>query len=376
MNYENKYLKYKKKYLLLKNQIGGAKKGEYIRDIKTKTELGRIVDEANTYYLVEDSRNKWIFMMKEQENITWEVFRKEYLNKSSIVNENIEYPPRFYELSKEILTQKILNQEMIKYIDKKIKEDPLFESYLMDVYYFLFKEPKILIPKKRQEFNIIYKLANKIVDKLITDVQDNTKEDRKHNKYIILAPGDTSSKVVSYILLIQDYIEKLEENNIDIILFPLSNAPEWDDISSRKYIEKLLTPYEKYDKSNLYFGYLDAIAAGETIKLLNKSLKALGYPNIIEEPIEEPGHELWHPKFGYNFIYEDGIFQTAEKNNGIRSRCMPNYEMANYKSDTIDDEDYKHQLYNCNIYIYYWYKIRNEKAAVPVSPINAAAASS
>ena len=47
MNYQNKYLKYKQKYLSLKNQHRGAKIGDHVYNKKTGEKMGEISGEIN-----------------------------------------------------------------------------------------------------------------------------------------------------------------------------------------------------------------------------------------------------------------------------------------------------------------------------------------
>ena len=118
------------------------------------------------------------------------------------------------ELSRDILTKNILNQEMIEEINKH----PELKDFLIDEYYRIFYiEKKIdatgrLIPQNPGGSKISVDIfAKRVYDKLIADVSISPLPD---NKYIIFAPGDTPSKIVAYMLLIPEYAKGLKDNNI------------------------------------------------------------------------------------------------------------------------------------------------------------------
>jgi len=76
MNYENKYLKYKKKYLTLKNQYGGElTKGNIVYDMNDSV-LGKIDLLADTFIrVIDDSKtpSRTKILQKEDENKTWKI---------------------------------------------------------------------------------------------------------------------------------------------------------------------------------------------------------------------------------------------------------------------------------------------------------------
>ena len=76
MNYESKYLKYKKKYLTLKNQYGGEfKKGDMVYNMDD-TLLGKIDLLTDTYIRVKDDSiipPKTKLLNKSDENKTWKI---------------------------------------------------------------------------------------------------------------------------------------------------------------------------------------------------------------------------------------------------------------------------------------------------------------
>ena len=61
------------------------------------------------------------------------------------------------------------------------------------------------------------------------------------------------SKIVSFILLVDEYVQLLRENNIEIILFQLSSSSLWRPEYLSEYIRKLLEKYEEFDKKNIHF---------------------------------------------------------------------------------------------------------------------------
>jgi hypothetical protein len=349
-----------KKNVSLKKQTGGN--DPKIGDLFEYTDMNginkaRIIDITKTQYIF----NKYIFGTSSLKKL----FRNTVLDKKydpsiwkliSLNTKELE----IYELGKKILTQNILNQEII---DEIIK-NPTLNQHLIDEYYTAFdikKDDTNKGPRYDRRLSYIdpITLAKVIYTKIMSDVNDSKSSD---NIYFILAPGDSASKIVAVMLLIPEYLAEFNKRNINMITFPLSDASKWDETSSKEYLTDVLKPYLKsHDKSKIYFGILDAISRGGTITMLNKTLTDIGYTNIIEklrfdtyDP--ETIDESWHPRFGYNLIGTGSVFERAEKDpEVIPNRCMPTYEIANYTSKTIDEKDYREQLYNCNIYLYYWY---------------------
>jgi hypothetical protein len=301
-----------------------------------------------------------------------EVGRKSKINRRQI-NRNISNKktmkggdPVFDYVSNKILTKEILNENILKEIDRSPKD---FKDYLIDKYYKIFHLEKKyndgkLKPAYIEWNNDIISLTEKIFNKIIKDVEEDY--DPK-NKYIILAPGDTPSKIVAFMNLIKKkYFEKLKEYNIHIVSFPMSKASKWDIDTSKQYIKEQLRGYidfEKKETDKVYFGILDAIDEGSTLKKLNETLTALDDWNnfIVIEKIPDglDRYEInhWSPKFGYNLAHSGIIFVNAElyPESIPPCRCTPNYEVEKYKSKEIDEKKFKNNLYNCNIYLYYWY---------------------
>jgi hypothetical protein len=277
------------------------------------------------------------------------------------------------EISREILTKNILNQEMIEEINKH----PGLKDYLIDKYYTIYKirerkvnDKGILIPQNpyyHDMYPSVDFFAQKVYYKLIADV--TITKDRPDNKYIIFAPGDTPSKIIAYMLLIPKYVKGLEENNIEIISFPLSDASEWDDEAFKSYLNNILSsvPFDKSNKSNIHFGIIDAIYRGNTIKKINDTLSFFGYKNIIEIPHELVDDESfyddkWNPKYSYNLSNSNDLFTDAERRPfGKGTRCMMQFKESHYLGkEKTDDKDNEEQLYNCNLYIYYWYIMQHK----------------
>jgi hypothetical protein len=279
--------------------------------------------------------------------------------------------PMFDELSRKLLTKEILNENILKEIDRSPKG---FKDYLIDKYYEIFLKKKRVDVNKRLEplqakhswSQDIISLTEEAFNKIIKDVEPfiDYYEPFK-TKIIILAPGDTPSKIVAFMNLTKKkYFEKImEEYNISIVSFPMSKASEWNDETATQYIkEKIKEPLGQYGKeeyemkNQVYFGILDAISGGTTIKKLNETLEALGYENLIHEPPSGRNLKDWHPQFGYNLLGSGYIYEGAELDILLEHcRCTPNYEVEKYKSKKIDEETFKNNLYNCNIYLYYWY---------------------
>ncbi len=274
-----------------------------------------------------------------------DIGRKSKIKRSHISQKKIMKGGNPYDtLSRKLLTREILNEKILKDIDQQTQSED-FINYLIDKYYETFNLTKQydengkLIPINIRHNHYIDDLANEIVNKIISDV---TKiESNPKNKFIILAPGDTPSKIIGFINLIEEYVLQLKEYNIYIVLFPMSRAVNWDDESANKYIEEILKYYinndDKKDTSKIYFGVLDAILRGSTLTRLNKTLKALSYTNIIEEPPKERKDlEGWHPNFGYNLLGYGRIYESAENYESFEgigdSRCTPSYKVENYKN--------------------------------------------
>jgi len=107
--------------------------------------------------------------------------------------------------------------------------------------------------------------------------------------------------------------------------------------------------------------------------MINNALTNLGYKNIIKLPIldEDDDYEEniakyldKNPDLGFNLLGSGRIYEGAEFSLGLpHCRCIPRYNMDNYLSQRIDEEDYRNQLYNCNIYLYYWYVMRDSLLA-------------
>jgi hypothetical protein len=301
---------------------------------------------------------------------------------------NINYE----EQSRIILEKGILNKDLLAEIEIKNKK---FKDYLINKYHtFYTYETKNLnalenlnasnniyainLHKDRKNittetllFNIFKPLpvlAKEIVDKLIEDVKTIKNKNSDKNKYIIFAPGDSPSKIAAYILLIPEHVKKLLGSKIEIISFPLSKAADWDQTEYVKYIAEKIEPFRQY--KNVHFGILDAIARGSTINMINNALKELRYKNFIMEPTDSQKNDIkqgeiledFQPLLGYNLLFMGSVYEYAEDshNNMPKCRCMPNYEMKHYKKNEIDNkDDYRKQLYNCNIYLYYWYAMRD-----------------
>ena len=359
-NYNKKYLKYKKKYTTLKEHVGGAIIEDRIINIKTGEYFGKIV-EILRYVCI---TNKYIAVNKRTENSEWKVM------KEPIIEDD------FNKISQYILTKHILNPELLMEIEE-IAEISKFKDYMINKYYALYYIKKKTdvngeIPRMKESlippYNPAYHAKN-VMDKLIDDVRK--KDDIIPNKkYIILCPGDSPSKIAAYILLVPEYVEELKKYNIEIILFPISRASCWSEEYYIKYIGELLESVtDRYNKSDVFFGMIDAIYHGTTLTMINKALVALSYENIIEIPgaeymDKETGiiKSDWSPNLGYNLIEIGEIYEGAELHHPYYTpscRCTPQFKMEDYILGTWNNKDYREQLYNCNIFLYYWYTMRD-----------------
>ena len=155
------------------------------------------------------------------------------------------------------------------------------------------------------------------------------------------------SKIISFILLIDEYVKLLHENKIHIIPFKLSSSSKWNQETLKEYINDLL---RNYNKDNIHIGLIDAIShERKTIKSINGILKYLGYPDIDEI------------KFGFNMINSTLIYEEAETTIGYGSRCMKSFKDMVDVDESIDPKNinFKEQLFNCNLFLFYWYKMKD-----------------
>ena len=393
--YKNKYIKYKNKYINLQNKInlqqyGGSSSSEgsansYVIPSSGGSANSDVIPSSDTSL---DLSN----MPLEYKSLPIDTGILDLSSGYEIVTpertiEEIENIKKIRVISENLLKRRILDIPLLQEIEKIIKEKPYFKDYLIDEYYIVYnviKRTQLIagtldkyeLQPRHSQINVrtnnVFNLADEVINTIIKQIKIPDK------KYIILSPGDSGSKIAAYILLIPEYIQELKKNNVDIILFPLSNAKRWTSENYIKYIGELLVQYtHEYEKDNVYFGIIDAISTGSTIKMINNALTNLGYKNIIKLPIldedededEDEGEYIYkyknkNPDLGFNLLESGLIYEGAESGLGLpKCRCIPRYNMDNYLSQRIDEEDYRNQLYNCNIYLYYWYVMRDNLLA-------------
>ena len=376
-DYKYLYLKYKNKYLILQNQIGGLTDVEFKKICEYDDELLKLKTEhlglEQQLVKIKDDMTKTkdqslINTLKKNEMMIHFINIPEKISEYNRIYElkiNLKYESKLFNL----LSEKIMDIELLGRLNEMIKEDNNIQKYLILKYYQNYgifnytneymDEDKPLIPTfpdpvaKRYSPSIY---AKRILDHLIK--QKNNIGSNKDIKFIILVPGDSPSKIVSFILLIDEYVQLLRDNNIEIILFPLSSSFKWTPEYLSEYIRKLLEKYEEFDKKNMHFGIIDAITGKRrTINSINASLRFLGfdYSRLINENV-----------FGFNMIHSTYIYEEAESTGGPGSRCMKSFIDMENVDETKDKRNirFKEQLFNCNLFLFYWYKMKDIKITI------------
>ena len=242
-------------------------------------------------------------------------------------------------------------------------DDPTWNPTPFEIMFDKEKSKNFLIKFLKSDLRSLNILINNIMDKFIDDIRRKNKP--KKTKYIILAPGDSPSKIVAAILLNPLHTKKLKENNIEFVRFPLSKSKTtWLlDPQHRidNYLGDILKPFiDHIDKDDICFGYTDVAQNGNTFKLLSESLIRMGYTNSFKLLPSQDPHDI--DPYSFNnipFVYTilDKIPVTLEMAEDFyKCRCMPSFTLENYITNSITNVvDYRKQLYRCNILLYYYY---------------------
>ena len=385
MSFYNKYLKYINKYDELKKQVGGNNIGKIVFIYSTQTFDTIVTDSCDHYLLnklqpiyVKDENKLWDYL----DTLMFNLFSKHIFNYEDIsVIEKFDktfpniYPNFSHFMIKEYFKLFIPGTGL--HLSKQYLNEDTIDSFTEKIKYFIKNTIGSRLPMIAKR--VTYKLINDVLrnnDSSITKITDPIlfPDERKFysvpidllahkinnfkipsNKiYIIFAPGDSPSKAVAYMKLIDEYFLLFDRLNIVIIDFPLSGATLWSTEIVKQYINDLIHDYVKnYDPEYVFFGLIDTTVFGSTPTKINEALGELSYPNLIKNG------KTHHDFLRYN-IPAENIYDGAERND-TPCRCQPNYNEENYLLQSITDEknsDYNRQLYNCNVYIYFWYITR------------------
>lgn len=207
---------------------------------------------------------------------------------SNINEYNLYYEAKInlkYKYLFNLLSEKIIDTELLTKLNDMIKEDTDIEKYLILKYYKNYHldidrtgyidENKITVPIFPEIYSERYwptRYAKKILDHIIK--QKTQLDSNPDTQFVILVPGDSPSKIVSFILLIDEYVKLLKDHNINIIQFKLFSSSRWNQETLKEYIKDLL---KNYNKENIHIGLIDAIShERKTIISLNNILKLLG----------------------------------------------------------------------------------------------------
>jgi hypothetical protein len=167
-------------------------------------------------------------------------------------------------------------------------------------------------------------------------------------KIVILAPGDSPSKIAILLQLL--YGKLLKEHSIEIVMFPLSGKA-LDSVNFNNYMRQIVKDYLLVRK-NTIFGYIDAQDTGHTKNRLNSFLKSEGFS---EDGFSE---DLF-----LNVIGDGDIFDVAErcvftaKGKKINARCILKYDDPSIPYDNIEHDD----VTICNMILIYYYNLFKNK---------------
>jgi hypothetical protein len=181
----------------------------------------------------------------------------------------------------------------------------------------------------------------------------------KSNKYLIFAPGDSPSKFTTYMSLLDSFRAEFAELNVEIIQFPMSKIKNWEPAAIDAYIGPLIRQrHVGIDPSNVYFGLIDAYSQElNTVMALSYMLVRMRYPNKLAIPYKGLTRitirilGFTHVRFGFQTEPFGPYFSSGDEF-GFFSRFSPKFDETQVLIPSPD-------VYNCNVYILFWYTIRH-----------------
>mgnify|MGYP001479505172 CR=1 FL=1 len=297
MDYK-KYIKYKLKYLHLKNQIGG------VSHEKFKSEIEEILKEKK---ILDIEMIEKIKQLKD-----YDIHIEGYINS--------------------------LKSELAYYNEYK----KYFSNYKYDY-----------TSKHHRLTDTFIEKINEIEEEL---QEEELKPDPKR-VYIVLVPGDSGSKLLAIDQLFQTNIDKAIDNKLYYCTFPLSRIIEWRE-KLYEYLDKIIDGFKKEkdisDESEIIFGLFDTDCGGTTIRILGEYLSSKKYNIDYFPPVDYPPKLSEKVPMRHEF---QGIFHCAEflKSGAQPSRCVKQFTEEDYLIHLKENyQFFKHYIEEniyCNQYI-------------------------
>ena len=206
--------------------------------------------------------------------------------------------------------------------------------------------------------------------------KSNKLKDKK-NFFFIMCPGNSPSKLVAFINIV--FKKELNKYHIKLVHFNVSGIKEFNK-NKPKLLEKIIMDgieetkkvNKIQDKSNIHFGFYDAIFTGQGVGIINKFLKKNGYstikdidsknhtldllpPNIIDKKNTDFFYSLLDLPFLIVQLPEETMFDVSElhkfkyNKKNYHSRCTKHahFTRSRNRKTSIDGITF------CNILIYY-----------------------
>ena len=264
--------------------------------------------------------------------------------------ENLTFTDKEFELLKEIPVNTLLIDDVSKYTEEH-------HQIIKKVLIYVFGMSRLDgVDHSKIIFNEVFNVDNKssYIYKLL-NIKKNCEQ-----KIVIIAPGDSPSKIV--ILLNLLYRELLIKSNIHILYIKLSGGTLSDNDKFSSYINKILDQnnIKKSEINPPIFSFVDAICSGNTLTTFNTLLSKQfsPYPYNKEYDIDSSMfcEDLILNVINYGSIFDYAEYYKIKGHESINGRCICKY------NEIIEDDDIKNIANNnvliCNmVLIHYYFEI-------------------